>query len=641
MMVFKHCTLHFIRFLLTLSLFFFVAIISAFASESDTIQLQDNQMLFLKDTIYFGIKDSVIIIENGIKYKIKKESPKTQKLLFEGYKGLVQRQESYEQDLKDGEMLETRKYFEPYKGKIIRKIYYKQVDLLEGSVADTSIAAITDFGKFLSSLHTHSKPWVIKNSLRFRENDKLNEVVMSENERLLRGLPYIEDAKIYINNEDLTTDSVDVFVVTKDNFPIGVGIDYKDIDRFILDLYSKNVGGLGHEAGVLLEYNGDSTRSFGYGFRYAIENVDGSFARTEIEYLNLTGIQQYRLNTTKPFLTNDVEFGGELDLANTETVKIWQEHEEDTSYEIRQLYKANTFDIWLGKSFFITQNVYDKFINAGVRFFSENYLDRPYVEADSNFRFHDNHSILANVTFQEINYYKTNKLLGYGVPEDVPFGYILQLTGGYRTYEFSEMPYVGFSAAWTNKTDRKGYYLTSINFGGLIGDGKMYDNMMTAKIKYFSPLYTLKKFEVRNIIIPTFVSIKNPLYLNELNFDRRIRGLNQYFVHGFSSFVLRYESFFYTPYSFAGFKTAFAVFADSGWIASKEYMKGEVDYYGAYGIGIHIKNESLTIPTMSVELVYYPHWRDQKNKFDISFNFSDLRFFRDLQMLKPSTNFIF
>lgn len=124
-----------------------------------------------------------------------------------------------------------------------------------------------------------------------------------------------------------------------------------------------------------MEYNGDSTRSFGYGFRYIIENVSGSFVRTTFEYLNLTGIKQYSLNATKPFLTNDVKFGGEIDLANTETVKIWREHEQDTSYEQRQLYKANTFDIWLGKSFFSTQNVYDKFINVGVRFFGENYLD--------------------------------------------------------------------------------------------------------------------------------------------------------------------------------------------------------------------------------------------------------------------------
>ena len=79
-----------------------------------------------------------------------------------------------------------------------------------------------------------------------------------------------------------------------------------------------------------MEYNGDSTRSFGYGFRYIIENVSGSFVRTTFEYLNLTGIKQYSLNATKPFLTNDVKFGGEIDLANTETVKIWREHEQDT-----------------------------------------------------------------------------------------------------------------------------------------------------------------------------------------------------------------------------------------------------------------------------------------------------------------------
>jgi len=624
------------RFLLSVSLFFFLTTMNVFASESDTIRLQENQMLFLKDTIFFGINDSIYVIEKGTKYKIKREKPKAQRLLFEGYMSLVQRQQSYEQELLDGEILNIRKYFESYKGKIIKKIFFKQVDLLEGSVVDTSITNVTDFGKFLSSLHTHTKPKVIKNNLRFKENDELNGVVMAENERLLRNLPYIENAKIYIDEKDLTADSVDVYVVTKDNFPIGVALDYKDIDRFIVDLYSKNVSGLGHEAGVLLEYNGDSARSFGYGFQYVIENVSGSFSRTSIEYLNLTGNTQYRLNTTKPFLTNDVEFGGEIDLANTETVRIWQEHEEDTSYEQRQLYKANTFDVWLGKSFFPTQKVYDKFINVGVRFSNENYLDRPYVKADSNLRFHDNHTILANATYKKVNYFKANKLLGYGVPEDVPVGYFVQLTGGYRKYEFSERPYVGFWAAWTNTSEKLGYYLTSLSIGGFPEDGKMYDNMIDAKIVYFSPLFKLDRFEIRNILIHSFLSIENPVYLNEINFDRRIRGLDQYYVNGFSNFVFSYESFFYTPYSFAGFKTAISLFADSGWITSKEYLKGDVNYYGSYGIGIHIKNESLTLPTMSVQVAYYPHWKDQKNKFDISFNFSDLRFFNGFQSLKPS-----
>ena len=213
------------------------------------------------------------------------------------------------------------------------------------------------------------------------------------------------------------------------------------------------------------------------------------------------------------------------------------------------------------------------------------------------------------------------------------------MTGGYGKYEFSERPYVGFYAAWTNTSEKLGYYLTSFGIGGFPANGKMYDNMIRAKIVYFSPLFKLKRFEVRNILIPSFLSIENPVYLNEINFEGRIRGLNQDFVHGYSDLVLRYESFFYTPYSFAGFKTAIYLFAYSGWIASKEYLKGDVNYYGAYGIAIHIKNESLTIPTMSVQVAYYPHWKDQKNKFDISFKFSDLRFFKDFQLLKPSPYF--
>ena len=641
MLSFKFCTpLSKNPYLLWLFITFTLPI-SLFAQKSDTLHLQTDQILLLKDTIYFGIKDSIIIIKDNSKYKIKKEKAKTQKLLFEGYMSLIQHQQSSETELEGGEILETRKYFEPYKGKVIRKIYYKQVDLLEGSVLDPSLTAITDFGKLINNLHVNTRPWVIKNSLRFKENDKLNDVIMAENERLLRDLSYIEDAKIYIQLDNLSLDSVDVFIVTKDNFPIGAGLNYKSITNFLVEPYTKNMLGLGHEARLILEYNKDSTTNFGYGFQYGIENIRGSFIRSTIKFLNLTGLKQRSLNLSKPFSTNDVKFGGEIDLTQIETVRSWREYGKDTIYDQSKLYKLNTFDIWLGKSFFPNKNIYDQFFNFGIRYFSENYLDRPYVEADSNMLFHDNNSTLASITYKKINYFKTNRLLGYGIPEDIPIGYSINITGGYRKYEFIEIPYIGFSASWTNTTKKQQYYLTSLDFRGSPSNGELYDNILSAKVIFFSPLHKIKRFEIRNTLVTSFLSINNPIYLNKINFGGKIRKLNQDLVYGYSIITLRFESYIYTPYSFAGFKTAFSIFADSGLIASKEYLKGEINYYGSCGFSIQIKNESLTIPTLSVQFAYFPNDYNQGSSFNISFNFSDLRFLNSVQTLKPNPNFVF
>lgn len=255
--------------------------------------------------------------------------------------------------------------------------------------------------------------------------------------------------------------------------------------------------------------------------------------------------------------------------------------------------------------------------------------------------FHNNYSILTRITYKKVNYLKAHKLLGYGVPEDVPVGYFLSLTTGYRKYEFSERPYVGLSASWTNISKKQGYYLTSIDYNGLPSNGKVYDNMVRARLIYFSPLFKLNQFEVRNILIPSFLSVNNPVYLNEINFGQEIRKLNQDKVYGYSTLTLKYESVLYMPYSYIGFKTAISVFADTGWIASEEYLQGKISYYGSYGLSIHIKNESLTIPTFSVQVAYFPRWKDETNKFIVSFSFSDLRFFKSFQSLKPSPYLLF
>lgn len=183
--------------------------------------------------------------------------------------------------------------------------------------------------------------------------------------------------------------------------------------------------------------------------------------------------------------------------------------------------------------------------------------------------------------------------------------------------------------------------MSSVSIGGFSAHGKIYDHMIRARIIYFSPLLKLRKFEIRNILIPSFVSVENPVYLNQINFEGGVRGLHQDFVFGYSAVVIRFESIFYTPLSFAGFKTAFSFFADSGWISPKDYLNGGTSFYGAYGIAIQIKNESLTIPTMSVQVAYYPQWNDQKDKFAVSVIFSDLRFFKDFLSLKPSTHYRF
>lgn len=609
------------------------SVLNAQTDEYDTLYLKKYDVAIYNDTLFFSDEDSSqLIIEKGVKYRVRSYKEKYYKFIRDNYRGLVKTTGG-----KEGEISEDA--YKPYIGKIIRSIFVKRVDLLEGDVNDTTIVATSSLYKALNKLHTHTSPYVIKKNLRFKPFDRIEAGILAENERLLRGLSFIEAANIFVVEDTLSADSVDVYVVTKDNFPLGVGLDYNSFSNFILEVYDRNFIGAGHDLSVLLEYNRDSSSVFGYGFRLEGNNILGSFVNTRLEFLQLTGRKQLAFTINKPFLTNDVKYGGETTIRRTETVLKWNEYEADTVINNSFLFNSDVIDIWLGRSLYFSKSDRSKFLNVGARFEMEQFNERPTVEPDTNQLFHNRFTFLGNLTFRKVNYFKTSKITSFGVTEDVPYGYFFQFTGGYQEIEFFRFPYYGITLALGKKFRNLGYLLLNFGAGGYPYKNRVSDFRMGFRALYYSPLFKIGKFELRNIFNPSFISIENPLYQNPLNFDKRIRGLNQSFIFGESYLAIRYEAFFYTPLNVAGFKTAFSLFGDSGWITERSYLGGNREFFGAYGIGWHIKNESLTIPAFTVQLAYYPKLKFRGDQFGVTFRFQDFRIFRNLQQLKP--NFYF
>jgi len=109
--------------------------------------------------------------------------------------------------------------YKPYEGKIIRHIVINQYKF-ERSFADTT-SSINYFGtRILNALHNTTKEWAIRANLFIKENTPVSANLLADNERFLRTLPYIQDARIIIQPKIGTPDSVDVYVITKDFFSI-------------------------------------------------------------------------------------------------------------------------------------------------------------------------------------------------------------------------------------------------------------------------------------------------------------------------------------------------------------------------------------------------------------------------------------
>jgi len=60
--------------------------------------------------------------------------------------------------------------------------------------------------RWANALHINTKEYVVLDNLTFSENDTVTQKDLDESQRLLRAMPYIRDAKIYIAEKDPQAD---------------------------------------------------------------------------------------------------------------------------------------------------------------------------------------------------------------------------------------------------------------------------------------------------------------------------------------------------------------------------------------------------------------------------------------------------
>src|SRR5206468_183731 len=165
--------------------------------------------------------------------------------------------------------------FLPYKGKIIRHIDIRKFGF-EKTFTDTSKGS-TYFGtRILNSIHRDTRTWQIRNNLFIQENTPLNVYLLAENERYLRSLNYIQDARILVKDVPVT-DSVDLLVVTKDLFSITGSIGNFSTDKIKLTVGEENLLGTGQKLEVTGLYERDRYPNIAGAVVYGINSINHSF----------------------------------------------------------------------------------------------------------------------------------------------------------------------------------------------------------------------------------------------------------------------------------------------------------------------------------------------------------------------------
>lgn len=523
-----------------------------------------------------------------------------------------------------------------YEGKYIRKIHIRRFGF-EQTFKDTS-NRITYIGtQILNALHTDTRAFVIRNNLFIREKTKLNPYELADNERYLRTIEFIQDARIAVIPL-ADQDSVDLIVITKDLFSITGILDMSGLKKIKARVAEANFLGMGQRiqgTGLLQQ---DRDPKFGYELLYSKNNMGGSFINATVAYtLVNTGSSKgtedekaffFRLN--RPLVSPFSHFAGGGELSFNGSVNYY-----DKPDSIFYDYHYNVYDIWLGynlgtrhiqESANYTNKKNHTFIAA--RYFKTDFLKAP-VQVGERYDpiYNSRQYALGQITFFKQEFYKMNYLYGFGTTEDLPTGYSIALTGGWSKQLDLERPYTAFSATQYLVTPQGGFLQASFKLGGYYYKGEFQDAGTLASINYYTRLLRCYNFKLRQLIKFSFTQLDNrvtyiPLRLNNSYGLSKFSSDSVFGKRRISAYV---ESVLYTKPKIFGFHFAPFIYAEGSMMSPEDLPFDRSDIYTGFGGGIRTRNENLIFGTIELRTGYLPRPVAGVQQFYIDIS-SDLRF---------------
>ena len=243
------------------------------------------------------------------------------------------------------------------------------------------------------------------------------------------------------------------------------------------------------------------------------------------------------------------------------------------------------------------------------RIFSTFYQIRPEVSKDYLYVFHDRLQFIGSAALSNQGFYKSSLLYGFGQTEDIPYGYLVQLTGGFEISEYKNRPYFSLSVSNGIYLKKRGGYLyNKFELGGFFRNRAVEQGTFEWTTRYFTPLFSYNRFKVRYFINFNYTTgiQRYPEEFVTIQNKEGLFGLTSQLLKGTQKMTFNFEAVSFTPYYFLGFRFAIFGFVDMGLVGPGG--KGILDnnLYSGMGLGIRLRNERLVFNTLQLKLAYYP-----------------------------------
>ena len=486
--------------------------------------------------------------------------------------------------------------------------------------------------QFANHLHDKTNESTIRKNLFFNQHDTVNTLIIAYNEKWLRDLSFIQDARIlaYPAKEDST--KVDIFIIIKDVFPIGGTLNLKSATAFETKLNTENINDAGNAFGLIQNYDQNRNSKFGWGADFTARNIMGSFLdiKTSIQtytnnYANgSSSANEFYISGNRPLLhplsrwTYGFNYKQE---SNKNAYNNWT----DSIFLSSLQYQLKHIDFWAGYQIFTKAQAYHA--NNSRYFLQLRYLDNKFISRPTNYidqidkNYQTIKAYLSSFTVFSQKIIRTQYLYGFGRNEDLPTGKSYTFTAGQYLREGQSLPYLGFQYESYRLLKNDQFIHLNLNTGTSYGDNQLQDFRFLASIEQISKLYYLESgYKYRHVINLSFAeTLKNKF--NEALLINSIYGipqLNKERIKGGTRIAANWESIWYNSRTFFGFKKAPFVFGNLTYIRTMGEAISTGDIYTSIGGGCRVRNENLILGTIELKGYYFPRTNLQLSPWNLS-----------------------
>jgi len=528
-------------------------------------------------------------------------------------------------------LLKQIRSLKSYTGKIINSITIEQHDFLTS--IDSKDSKMKDlFSKLGNALQSNSNTRTIRENLFFKEWDVFDPSIVAYNEKWLRDLNYIQDAKITAIVTPYDTNQVDLIVVTKDLFNYGGEVLINNNNGYSAKINNINLFGTGNSIQLIQNFENERSPKSGWGYDFGLTNLMGSFISINVGMNqfgnnlanNILSARKNYISVQRPILHPNSKWLGGMEYLETVNENVFP-RKWDTIFDQKLNYNLKHKDIWIGYQLTknkkqIKLNEYRQFIQF--RHFENNFKERPIdylLQLDRNYQ--NLKADFLSYTLVRQSVYRTRYLYGLGRYEDLPIGQSLTWTTGRYEIELDRSAYLGFKFEQYKLSKKENYTHIIANIASSYINRSLQDFRFLASLEQFSKLkYLNNGYGYRQIVNLSFTQTLKNKYNEALRINSiyGIPQLNKEQIKGGTRISANWETVLYNNRPILGFKSAPFVFGNLTYIRTvgDPILKGDI--YTAIGTGMRVRNENLVFGTIELKGCYFPRTNQQLSPWNFS-----------------------